>query len=160
MQKKNLKESYIKFVEEFISAEHGWNFPISPEIICEKLNIKIESKMLPEYVKAYFVTESNTIIVNSAAGKHARRYAIAMELGHIVLKVKLSPFEKFQYAMELLMPVNEFIKIWQNSFPAEITQCSLYFDVSKNHVIAKAKFLMKNGLLQNRLHKGMSDFIS
>ena len=153
-----MKESYIKSVEEFISTTHGWNFPICPKVICDKLNIKIESKLLPKYVKGYFEPDSNTIIVNSASDKYSKRYAIAMEIGQMRLKVKLSPFEKFQYAMELLMPTNEFIKIWQSGFPTEITQCSIYFDVSKNHVITKAKFLIKNGLLQNRVHKGMTDF--
>jgi Zn-dependent peptidase ImmA (M78 family) len=157
LQKLNLKASYIKFVEEFISTKHGWNFPIYPEIICDKLNIKIESKILPKYAKSYFEHESNSIILNSASDKHTKRYTIAMELWQTVLKVKLSHFEKFQYATELLMPTNEFIKIWENSFPTEITQCAIYFDVSKNHVMTKAKLLIKTGFLQNRIHKHITD---
>ena len=158
MQKQRPKENYIKFVEEFISNNHGWNFPICPELICDRLNIKIETKILPKYIKAYFEPASNSIILNSTSNKHSKRYAIAMGIGQAILKLKLSPFEKSQYAMELLMPTNEFIKIWQNSFPTEITQCSLYFDVSKTHVMTKAKLLIKSGLLQNRPHKDMTDF--
>lgn len=144
-------------MEEFISAKHGWNFPISPEIICDKFNIKIQTKILPKYIKGYFDQQSNSIIINSTADRQTKRLAVAMEIWQIIQKAKLSHFEKFQYAMELLMPTNEFIKIWQNSFPTEITQCSIYFDLSKNHVITKAKLLMKNGLLKNRIHKDMTD---
>ena len=149
----------IKNVAEFIKQIHGWEFPISPEKICSKLNIQIERKDLPQYIKSYYTSDTKTITINSTLDKYKSRMAIAMEIRQSQSKEILRVSEKEQFGIELLMPTSEFIKVWSESAPAEVMECSIYFDVSPNMVISRVKYLHRKRFLQPKIHKNLSDII-
>lgn len=149
----------VKTVAEFIKQMHGWKFPVAPEIICEKLNIKIERIDLPKYLRGYYDIEKRTIFINSDLDKYSTRLTIAMEIRQSQFKEVLRPQEKEKFGMELLMPTSEFISVWNDSVPAQVMECALYFDVSPAIIISRVKYLHRKKLIRPRLHKNLSDIL-
>jgi Zn-dependent peptidase ImmA (M78 family) len=137
----------IKSVEKFIEEFHGWSFPIDLNKICDKLNVKVENTILPKYLKGYYNRENHSIYLNSELNNHSARFILAREIRQIIIPVLKSNFEKNSFAQELLMPTNEFLKIWNNSYPTQVKECGWYFDVSEDSVIIKAKKLYEKGFL-------------
>jgi Zn-dependent peptidase ImmA (M78 family) len=147
----------IKNVAEFIKQIHGWNFPIDLDIICRNLSIKVDRKDLPAYLKGYYDQEKHLIVINSLLDKYNSRLQIAMEIRQAQFKEILRQSEKEKFGIELLMPTSEFLSVWNSAAPAQVMECSLYFDVSPNMVISRVKNLQKKRFLSPRVIRNFSD---
>jgi Zn-dependent peptidase ImmA (M78 family) len=139
----------IKSIEKFIEEFHGWSFPIDLNKICERIDVKVEVTNLPGYLKGYYDQEKRCIFLNSNLKHHSARFFLAREIRPVIIPFLKSEVEKNSFAQELLMPTNEFIKIWDKSFPIQVRECSRYFDVSEDAVIIKAKKLYEKERLSD-----------
>jgi Zn-dependent peptidase ImmA (M78 family) len=137
----------VKSIEKFVEEFHGWSFPIDLYKICEKLGVKVEQTALPKYLKGYYNRKERCIYLNSGLNKHSSRFFLAREIRPVIIPYLKSDFEKNSFAQELLMPSNEFIKIWNRSYPTQVKECGRYFDVSEDAVIIKAKKLYEKEML-------------
>jgi len=147
----------IRSIEKFIKNFHGWNFPLDLNLLCKNLNTKIERSNLPDYIKGYYNREIGSIVLNSNLTHHNERFIISREIRQISSRYFKSNIEKNYFAQELLMPTNEFIRKWNESYPTQVSECSWYFDVSKEAIINKAKRLYEKGFLLNFTYKHFSD---
>jgi len=148
-----------KSVAEFLKQMHGWSFPVDLNIICGKMGISIERSIIPGYLKGYYNSGKKSIIVNSSLDRHAERLIIAMEIRQAQTKEVAGFAEKEKFAYELLTPEAEFIEVWNNSTPAQVTECARYFDVNTSMIIKRAKGLHKKKLIPLRLFRNFSDFL-
>jgi Zn-dependent peptidase ImmA (M78 family) len=139
----------VKVVEKFIREFHGWSFPIDPEKICKNLNISLESVELPENIKGYFNKTQNKIIINSKLAHHSARFITAREIRQAIYPENKSLKDKNLFASELLIPTNEFIKIWNANYPVQIMECAYYFDVGYDSITIKAKKLYEAGKINS-----------
>ena len=147
----------IKSINEFIIQFHGWSFPIDLEKICDKLNIKIKQKILPKYLRAYYDHKNRTIFINSNLDKTRARFYIAMEIRQAQYPFeKISLKEKREFALELLLPTEEFLQKWNSFEPTQIIGCAMYFDITSNLVISKFKNLQRKGILSEKMFKNFS----
>jgi Zn-dependent peptidase ImmA (M78 family) len=139
----------IKVVEIFIREFHGWKFPIDLNKICTNLKISIESVELPANIKGYYDKSKRVIFINSKLGHHYSRFITAREIRQAVYPENRSSTDKNSFASELLIPTNEFIKVWNENYPVQIMECAYYFDVGFDSITIKAKKLYELGMIRS-----------
>jgi Zn-dependent peptidase ImmA (M78 family) len=139
----------IKVVEKFIREFHGWEFPIDLNKICRNLKIELEQIDLPPNIKGYFQKSSRKIVINSKLGHHYARFITGREIRQAIYPNIKSIADKNAFASELLIPTNEFIRVWNSNYPVQVMECAYYFDVGYDSITIKAKKLYEAGMINS-----------